>query len=209
MLRPSSFGSCSIFPMSFSSCATRSSTSLPSSMCAICRPRYIIVTLTLLPSDRNSRAWRVLKSKSWSSMPGRYFPSFRCIQCCVFFSGGAALVPLRQEFARMARLEVEVVVVDARPVLHFFQMNHVLLFLRGARRLGLLELELAVVHDLDHGRPGERRDFHEIQAPLMRGGQGFIDRQHAQRVAVVRDPAHGTDANLPVDARAWCFAVVL
>src|SRR5882762_1202113 len=64
MLRPSSFGSCSILPMSFNSSATRSSTSRPNSMWAICRPRYIIVTFTLLPSARNSRACRVLKSKS-------------------------------------------------------------------------------------------------------------------------------------------------
>src|ERR1700686_3808013 len=42
MLRPSSFGSCSIFATSFSSLATRSSTARPRSMCAICRPRYII-----------------------------------------------------------------------------------------------------------------------------------------------------------------------
>src|SRR5689334_15397180 len=77
ILRPSSFGSCSIFATSFSSCATRSRTSRPKSMWAICRPRYIIVTLTLLPSCRNSRAWRVLNSKSWSSMPGRYLTSFR------------------------------------------------------------------------------------------------------------------------------------
>ena len=40
------------------------------------RPRYIMVTLTLFPSPRNSRACRVLNSKSWSSMPGRYFTSF-------------------------------------------------------------------------------------------------------------------------------------
>src|SRR5438552_803094 len=64
MLRPSSFGSCSILAMSFSSPATRSSTARPRSMWAICRPRYIIVTLTLLPSCKNSRAWRVLKAKS-------------------------------------------------------------------------------------------------------------------------------------------------
>src|SRR5690348_15001619 len=64
MLRPSSRGSCSILAISFSSAATRSSTSRPSSMCAICRPRYIIVTFTLLPSCRNSRAWRVLNAKS-------------------------------------------------------------------------------------------------------------------------------------------------
>src|SRR5882724_5219633 len=64
MFRPSSFGSCSILAMSFSSLATRSSTARPRSMWAICRPRYIIVTLTLLPSCRNSRACRVLKAKS-------------------------------------------------------------------------------------------------------------------------------------------------
>src|SRR5438552_9028202 len=64
MLRPSSFGSCSILAMSFSSLATRSSTARPRSMWAICRPRYIMVTLTLLPSCRNSRACRVLKAKS-------------------------------------------------------------------------------------------------------------------------------------------------
>src|SRR2546423_15528931 len=64
MLRPSSFGSCSILAMSFSSLATRSSTARPRSMWAICRPRYIIVTLTLFPSCRNSRACRVLKAKS-------------------------------------------------------------------------------------------------------------------------------------------------
>src|SRR2546430_1616404 len=50
MLRPSSFGSCSILAMSFSALATRSSTSRPRSMWAICRPRYIIVTLTFLRS---------------------------------------------------------------------------------------------------------------------------------------------------------------
>src|SRR4029079_18341421 len=64
MLRPSSFASDSILPMSARLAATRSSTAFPSSRCAICRPRYIIVTFTLFPSPRNSRAWRVLKSKS-------------------------------------------------------------------------------------------------------------------------------------------------
>src|SRR6266550_5375362 len=90
MLRPSSFGSCSILATSLSSVETRSSTSRPRSMWAICRPRYIIVTLTLLPSCRNSRAWRVLNAKSWSSMPGRYFTSFKWMTCCFFFAARAA-----------------------------------------------------------------------------------------------------------------------
>src|SRR5688572_5248714 len=64
ILRPSSFASASILPTSARLAATRSSTALPSSRCAICRRRYIMVTLTLFPSPRNSRACRVLKSKS-------------------------------------------------------------------------------------------------------------------------------------------------
>src|SRR5882762_9080077 len=90
MLRPSSFGSCSILATSFNSLATRSSTSRPRSMWAICRPRYIIVTFTLLPSCRNSRACRVLNAKSWSSIPGRYFTSLRWMTCCFFFAARAA-----------------------------------------------------------------------------------------------------------------------
>src|SRR6267378_7043078 len=88
-------------------------------------------------------------------------------------------------------------------------MNHVLLFLRGARRLRLLELVFPIVHDLDDGGPGERRDFHQIQAPFIRGGDRFIDRQHAQLVAVVRDHTHRTDPDLSIDAGARCFAVVI
>src|SRR5216683_1685225 len=88
-------------------------------------------------------------------------------------------------------------------------MEDVGVFLGGARKLRLLELELPIVHDLDDGGPGERRDFHEIQAPFVRGGDRFIDRQHSQLVAVVRDHAHRTDADLPIDTCARCFAVVV
>src|SRR6267143_1662667 len=90
ILRPSSLGSCSILATSLSSFATRSSTARPRSMWAICRPRYIIVTLTLFPSCRNSRACRVLKAKSWSSIPGRYFTSFKWMTCCFFLAARAA-----------------------------------------------------------------------------------------------------------------------
>src|SRR2546422_915889 len=118
-------------------------------------------------------------------------------------------VAVFQEFTRVPGLEVEIVIVDPGAVFHFLQVNHVLLFLGGARRLRLLELELPIVHDLDDGGPGERRDFHEIQAPFGRGGDRFIDRQHPQLVAVVRDHAHRTDADLPIHTCARCFAVVV
>src|SRR3989449_4246963 len=98
MLRPSSFGSCSILATSLSSSATRSSTARPRSMWAICRPRYIMVTLTLLPSCRNSRACRVLNAKSWSSIPGRYFTSFKWMTCCFFFAARAAFASSNLNF---------------------------------------------------------------------------------------------------------------
>src|SRR5579871_2620331 len=88
---PSSRASLSTLATSTRDAATRSTTSLPSSGCAICRPRNIIVTFTLFPSCRNSRAWRVFVSKSWSSMPGRYFTSFRWMTCCFFFARRAIL----------------------------------------------------------------------------------------------------------------------
>ena len=86
----------------------------------------------------------------------------------------------------MAGLEVEVVIVDAGPVLHFLQLDDVLLLLRRPRRLGLLELELPVVHDLDHGRARRRRHFHEIEPAFLRGGERLFDGQDAQLLAVVR-----------------------
>ena len=85
------------------------------------------------------------------------------------------LVPVAQELAGVPGLEVEVVVVDAGPVLHFLQLDDVLLLLRRPRRLRLLELELPVVHDLDDGGPGRRCHFHEIQPAFLGGGQRLLD----------------------------------
>src|SRR5918992_1522098 len=86
---PSSLPALSIFETSESSDATRSRTAWPSSGCAICRPRNIIVTLTLFFSSRKRRACRVFVSKSWSSIPGRYLTSLSSITCCRFFASRA------------------------------------------------------------------------------------------------------------------------
>src|SRR5690606_25485904 len=82
MLRPSRSGSDSTRPTSSSPWATRISTSRPISGWAICRPRNIIVALTLLPSSRKRRACRILNSKSCGSMPGRNLTSLIWIWCC-------------------------------------------------------------------------------------------------------------------------------
>ena len=73
------------------------------------------------------------------------------------------LLPSSEEPAGVARLRLEVVILDPGPVLDFLELDHVLLLLRLARLLGLLELELPVVHDADDGRPRRGRDFDQIQ----------------------------------------------
>jgi hypothetical protein len=80
------------------------------------------------------------------------------------------LVSVAQELTGVPGLEVEVVIVDAGPVLHFLQLNDVLLLLCRPRRLRLFELELPIVHDLDHGGPSRRSHFHEIQPAFLGGG---------------------------------------
>src|SRR4029077_8693334 len=110
------------------------------------------------------------------------------------------LVALRQELARMAGLELEIVLFDARAILHFLQLDHVLFLLRRACRLGFLELELAVVHDLDHGGARRRRHFHQVQTALSRYGQCLFDGQYTQLAAVIVDDSHGADADHPVYA---------
>src|SRR5688572_9754182 len=98
-------------------------------------------------------------------------------------------------------------VVDAGAVLHFLQVNHVLLFLRRPRRLRLLELELPVVHDLDDGGAGSRSHFHEIQPAIQGGGQRLLYGQNAELLTLGADDPHRTDANHAVDADSL-FALV-
>src|SRR5262249_24691918 len=94
-----------------------------------------------------------------------------------------------------------------RPVLHFLQLNDVLLLLGGPCRLRFFELELAVVHDLDHGRARHRRHFHEIQPTVLRCRQRFVYGHHPQLLASGTNHPHRTDADLPVDADSL-FALV-
>src|SRR5882724_7570992 len=86
------------------------------------------------------------------------------------------LVAVAEELPRVAGLEVEIVVVDPRPVLHFLELDDVLLLLGRPGRLGFLELELPVVHDLDHGRARHRRYFHEIQPTVLGRRHCFVHR---------------------------------
>ena len=99
----------------------------------------------------------------------------------------------------MAGLEVVVMVVDARPELHFLQLDHVLLLARGAGGLGLLELVLPVVHDLDHGRPRHRRHLDQVETCCFRRRQRLFHRKDAHLAPIGPDHADRGDADLAVD----------
>ena len=77
-----------------------------------------------------------------------------------------------------------------------------LLLLGLPGHLRLLELELPVVHDADHGRARHRRDFYQIESLLHRRRQrGF--HIHDPHLAPVRgDHPKWADADLPIDAHS-------
>src|SRR5688500_4559106 len=113
------------------------------------------------------------------------------------------LVFLLEESPGVTRLRVEVVVVDARPVLHFLELNDMLLFLRDPRLLGLLELELSEVHDPDHRRPRRGGNLHQVESVFFGQRHGLVDFHDSELCTVVTDHAYGTDADLFVDANAF------
>src|SRR5438046_1830290 len=49
---------------------------------------------------------------------------------------------------------------------------------------------------------------HPIQPSFIGGSDRFIDRQHAQLVAVIRNYTHRTDTDLPIHTGAWRFATL-
>jgi hypothetical protein len=82
-------------------------------------------------------------------------------------------------------------------------VNHVLLFLRLASHLRLLELEFPVVHDAGYGGPRHWCNFHEIQSLLDRGCQSCFDIHDSELRSIGSYDSDGTDADLFVDAYAF------
>src|SRR5688572_13432018 len=116
--------------------------------------------------------------------------------------GDLDLVALSQEAAGVARLRLEVVILDPGAVLDLLEMDHVLLLLCLAGHLGLLELELPVVHDANNGRPRHRRHFDQIQTLLLCGRQRGIEIQNSHLTSICRNDAERADADLTIDADA-------
>jgi hypothetical protein len=79
----------------------------------------------------------------------------------------------------------------------------VLLFLGGPRLLGLLELELAVVHDADHRRARSRCYFDEVEAVRIGLRERRLEIHDPELRAIGPDDAHWADADLTVDPHAF------
>ena len=117
------------------------------------------------------------------------------------------LVSVLQELARMPGLELEIVIADPRPVLHFLQVKHVLLLLRRARRFGLFETVLAVVHYLHYRRTSHGCHFDEVKPSLYGGPLRFVDRHDANLLSVRTDQPDWTYADLFVYPNSILFLI--
>src|SRR4051794_16432323 len=116
--------------------------------------------------------------------------------------GDLDLVALSQKAPRVARLRLEVVILDSRAVLDLLEMDHVLLLLGLASHLGLFELELPVVHDSNDRRSRHWRYFNQVQPLLLCGRQRGIQIQNSHLAPVCRNDAERTDSDLAIDADA-------
>ena len=111
------------------------------------------------------------------------------------------LVAFAEEALHRLHLRVVVVVVDGRAHLDLLDLDDLLLLARLGGLLLLLVFELAVVHQLDDGRLGLRRNFDEIEAFFFRDGAGFVEADLAVFVTVVSDQKDGAGKDFFVDAR--------
>ncbi len=119
--------------------------------------------------------------------------------------GQLDLVPLLQELTGVPRLELEIVLADSRPVLHFLHLDDVLLLSCCPRGLGLLEPVLPVVHDLDHRRTSRRGYLHEIQPLLACRLQRIAHRYDTDLGSILINQPHGADPNLVIDSDPLSF----
>src|SRR5204863_8529356 len=95
-------------------------------------------------------------------------------------------------------------IVDAGAEPHLLEDDDLLLLLRLALLLFLLELVLPIIHDLADRRVGSRRDLDEIEVLLSRHVLRLLERDDADLAAVGADEAYFRDASdQVVDSGFW------
>ena len=116
------------------------------------------------------------------------------------FQGDFHLNFVAEEINSMAQLNAEVVRINARAKLDFFDLVGVLVLLGFAILLRLLVAELPVVHDAAHRRIGIRRDFHQVHAVSAGEVDGVAQGKYAQLFSIDPDDPNFRGANFPVDS---------
>jgi len=110
------------------------------------------------------------------------------------------LVPGLEEPDDVTLLGLVVVRVDLRPQLHLLDDGLRLVLASFAGLLRVLVLELSVVHELAHRRPGGRGDFDQVEVGLLCQPKGIADSDDADLLTVGSDQADLGNANPVVDA---------
>jgi len=120
------------------------------------------------------------------------------------------LVALLQEADDVALLGLVVVGVDLGTKLHLLDDHVRLVATRLASLLGVLVLELAVVHELADRRSRGRCDLDQVEVGLLRESQGVVDADDADGLAVrahetdLGNPDPVVDAQLRADVSSMC-----
>jgi hypothetical protein len=111
------------------------------------------------------------------------------------------LVAVLQETASGSYPHLQVVLVGPWPQTHLLHLGDVLVLLRIAGALVLLEAKLAEIGNAANGRVGICRDFDQVEARLLCASKRFVNRHHADLLAIVVDNAHFGDTNLTIGTR--------
>ena len=99
----------------------------------------------------------------------------------------------------MLQLNPEVVGINVRAELDFFDLGGVLVLLGFLLPLGLLVAEFAVIHEPADRRRGVGRDLHQVHAVGARHGERVAEREDAKLFAVRPDDPDFAGTDFPVN----------
>jgi hypothetical protein len=117
------------------------------------------------------------------------------------------LVAVHEEAPGVLELEIEIVLIGARPELHLLQGGGVALALAGL--LLLLVLVPPVVHDATHGRSRAGRDLDQVEAYFLRLAERIFRSHDSELLAFVTNHANLRGPDHLVDPRPLVLGVPL
>src|SRR4051812_5981875 len=100
------------------------------------------------------------------------------------------LITLGQEANDVTQLDLVIVLIRTGTKLDLFDLDILLLALRGVRLLVLFEQEFAEVHHTDHRRIGLRRHLDEIELRAAREIERLESSEHSDLSAIGPDDSH-------------------